>query len=260
MAFSILVCIKSVPDMSSSCAVTADGRWIDAADLPRCMNPYDVYALEAALTIKDTHGQVTVDALSAGPEHVRPAIRRAMAMGADAGIHLAMATTGHPAAQTVARAIAHFAREKEYDLILTGAVSEDLMQGLTGPMLAAALGRPCATAAVEIIPDMDGRLLEVACELEGGMTERVRLALPALVTVQTGHRRPRYPSLSNTLRSRRQAIVPVISRAEASGSAGCRQTGLAAPQPLSTCEVIMGTPAEKADRLLEIFSNKGLLR
>ena len=104
-------------------------------------------------------------------------------MGADAGIHLAMSANACRSSETVANAIAHLAGEKEYDLILTGAISEDLMQGTTGPLIAAALDRPCAAAALEIVPDKASHTLEVACELEGAMTEHIRLSLPAVVTV-----------------------------------------------------------------------------
>jgi len=161
--------------------------------------------------------------------------------------------------KTVARAIADFAREKEYDLILTGAVSEDLMQGITGPMIAAALDRPCAVAVIEIVPDRAGRSLDVACEMEGGVTERIRVCLPALVTVQTGGHRPRYPSLSNTLRSRRQTIQKVAPKFTGSRSTDCRISGLTVPAPSTTCEIIGGTPEEKADRLLQMFDEKGWL-
>ena len=259
MAFTILVCIKSVPDMTSGSTLATDGRWISEADIDWRMNPYDACALEAALAIKDHHDPVAVEVLSVGPDHVRPAIRRAMAMGADTGIHLSMTPRGYLPAETVARAIAHFVRGKGYDLILTGAVSEDLMQGITGPMIAAALDRPCAAAAVEIAPDLADRSLTVCCEMEAGMTARIRLALPALVTVQTSTRRPRYPSLSNSLRSRKQAILQVTPLAGTPGASDCPVTGLAAPQPARKCEVITGTPAEKADRLLQMFNVKGWL-
>ena len=260
MSFSILVCIKSVPDWASGGKPTIDGPWIEEADLDWCMNPYDAHALEAALAIKDVQGHITIDVLSAGPNSVRPALRRAIAMGADAGIHLPMASKELLSSGTVARAIAHAVRGNPYDLILTGAVSEDLMQGTTGPMLAAALDRPCAAAVLELVLDLSGRSLEAVCELEGGMPEHIRLSLPALVTMQTGSRQPRYPSLSNTLRSRRQPIRQVTPEPVESCPTDCTPTGLMVPQPNRACEVIAGTPQTKADRLLEMFSEKGWLK
>jgi electron transfer flavoprotein beta subunit len=260
MAFSILVCIKTVPDPASGGELTLAGRWIDETAIGWCMNHYDAHALEAALTIKDAFREVTIDAISAGPGRVRDTIRRAMAMGADAGIHLAMETSGRPSPEAVAMAIADYARQKNYDLILTGAVSEDLMQGVTGPLVAAALDRPCAAAAVEIVPDMADRSLVASCEMEGGMAEIVRLRCPALVTVQTGRRIPRYPSLSNTLRSRRQPIERVVPDRVADPMPAVRTQQVAFPQRTSTCRVIDGTVIEKADTLLRLFNDRGWLK
>jgi electron transfer flavoprotein beta subunit len=260
MAFSILVCIKAVPDLSSGQKLLVEGDRIAQADIAWCMNSYDACALEAALAIKNADPQVTVDALSAGPDVVRPIIRRAMAMGADAGIHLFMETDPPPPAEAVAAAIARHATEKSYDLILAGAISEDLMQGITGPMIAAALDRPCAAAAMAIDLDRSQSSLDVSCEMEGGMSERIRLTLPALVTVQTGGWQPRYPTLSNTLRSRRQPIQQVEADRGKTDANAVRTLGLAPPPPASACRIIDGTPDEKADRLLTLFSEKGWLK
>lgn len=260
MAFSILVCIKTVPDLASGGELTPAGRWIDETTIDWCMNHYDAHALEAALAIKDATPDVTVDALSAGPDRVRDTIRRAMAMGADTGIHLAMETAGRPTPEAVALAIADHARDRNYDLILTGAVSEDLMQGVTGPLIAAALDRPCAAAAVEIAPDMADRSLVATCEMEGGMAEIVRLRCPALVTVQTGQQPPRYPSLSNTLRSRRQPIERVVPTRLADHAPMVETRQVSFPQRESTCRFINGTVIEKADTLLRLFNDNGWLK
>ncbi len=260
MAFSILVCIKAVPDLASGGALTIAGPWIDETAIGWCMNHYDAHALEAALVIRDTADDVTVDALSAGPDWVRDTIRRAVAMGADTGIHLAVNALGRLAPTTVARSIARFAGTKKYDLILTGAMSEDEMQGITGPMIAAARDLPCAAAAVEIALDVPGRSLTATCEMEGGMAEIVRLPCPALVTVQTGRRVPRYPSLSNTLRSRRQAIERVVPAETATPTPPVETLNVAFPQQTSSCQIIEGSMIEKADTLLRLFNDNGWLK
>lgn len=260
MAFSILVCIKAVPDLSSGGALTIAAPWIDERTIGWCMNHYDAHALEAALSIKDAVAEVTVDALSAGPDRVRDTIRRAVAMGADTGIHLDTNNAGRLAPATAARSIARFARTRTYDLILTGAISEDEMHGVTGPMIAAALNLPCAAAAVEISLNLPGRSMLATCEMEGGMAEIVRLPCPALVTVQTGPRIPRYPSLSNTLRSRGQEIERVDRVETANYSAPVETLSVAFPQQASSCQIIQGTRIEKADALLRLFNDNGWLK
>jgi electron transfer flavoprotein beta subunit len=257
---SILVCIKAVPDHPCGDGLSLREDWIDESPVSWTMNPYDAHALEAALEIKDAVPGVNVDALSLGPDRVRGVIRRAMAMGADAGIQLVMETAGRPDAATVAAAIADVAGSGAYDLILTGAVSEDLMQGVTGPMIAATLDLPCAVAAVNLKPSPADRSVEVRCEMEAGMTESMRLRLPALVTVQTGSRRPRYPSLSNTLRSRRQPIARIAPRAAPPLRRATATVRLADPSRVVDCDILQGTPQEKADRLLQMFNRKGWLK
>lgn len=260
MGLSILVCIKAVPEPTAGDIPLFENRWIDEDGLAWRMNPYDACALEAALSIKDANDDVFVTALSAGPERVGAVIRRAMAMGADTGVHLAMETDGRPAAGSVASAISDYAGLRDVDLILTGAVSEDLMQGITGPMIAAALNWPCAAAATAVVADMVERSLTVDCEMEGGASQRVRMALPALVTVQTAGRQPRYPSLSNTLRSRKAAIERVVYRSIDPPALSPATIHIARPQPQTICRVIEGTAAEKADALLRLFNDEGLLR
>jgi electron transfer flavoprotein beta subunit len=127
-------------------------------------------------------------------------------------------------------------------------------------MVAAALGQPCAAAAVEIVPDLPDRSLTVTCEMEGGMAEIVRLPCPALVTVQTGRRPPRYPSLSNTLRSRRQPIERVVPADPADHTPLVNTLKVAYPQRASTCRFIEGTVIEKADTLLRLFNGNGWLK
>ena len=260
MAFSILVCIKAVPGLASGGTLASRNPWIGETAIGWCMNHYDAHALEAALTIKDAATDVTVDALSAGSDRVRDTIRRAVAMGADRGIHLATNALGRLAPATAARLIARFARTQKYDLILTGAMSEDEMHGITGPMIAAGLDLPCAAAAVEITLDLPDRSLTATCEMEGGMAEMVRLSCPALVTVQTGPRIPRYPSLSNTLRSRRQAIERVVPAETADPIPPIETLRVAFPPQTSSCQIIEGTMIEKADALLRVFNDNGWLR
>ncbi len=260
MAFSILVCIKAVPDLAPGGPLAIAGPWIDETAIGWCMNHYDAHALEAALAIKDTATDVTVDVVSAGPDRVRDTIRRAVAMGADAGIHLAVTAVRRLAPATTALSIARFARTKKYDLILTGAISEDEMHGITGPMIAAALDLPCAAAAVEIALDLPDRSLTATCEMEGGMAEIVRLPCPALVTVQTGRRTPRYPSLSNTLRSRRQAIEQAVPAETAVSAPLVDTVTVDFPQQRSSCQIVEGTRIEKADTLLRLFNLSGWLK
>jgi electron transfer flavoprotein beta subunit len=256
----ILVCIKEVPAGDMQIRIDDSGRWIEAGDHDDyVLNRFDEYALEEAVRIKEHFVGTTVEVLSVGPERCRAVIRRALAKGADTGIHIQDPAPGCPAAETVAAAIAGVCQTRAYDLILTGVISEDLMQGLTGPLLAARLEIPCAAAVIRQRIDSDRRTLLAACELESGWTEEVRLMLPALLTIQSGINRPRYPSLSNMMRSRQQELTTLPIDSLAGVENGSRLKALSEPAASSGASFFEGTLEDKAEALLDLLIDKGVL-
>ena len=118
---NILVCIKQVPDMESRFKVNAEGDWYDETDLAYRMNEYDEYAVEQAVKLKEQLGeQPDVTVLSIGPDRVGEAIKKALAMGCDRGVHIQDPAYFRKDPWQIASIIAGFARDKKYDLILTG--------------------------------------------------------------------------------------------------------------------------------------------
>lgn len=213
----ILVCIK--PDMA--------GREI---------GPFEHLALEAGLVLRDSCRSLgmadsRVDVVTAGPKSWEEGIVRALGMGADQGIHLLTPENewaAHcpglvPASRTSAR-LSRIPDLSSYDLILTGILSQDLMAGQTGPMLAERLRLPCVTAVTQLIlPDpvtesdpepvtAPGTFLFAIREMEGGLAEEVRITLPALVSIQSGTYTPRYPVLSHMLKAREKPFrqIPAV--------------------------------------------------
>ena len=257
---NILVCIKEVPVGEMRLRVDGSGQWIEAGrDDDYVMNRYDEFALEEAVRIKEHLAGTTVEVLSVGPDRCRAAIRRALAKGADTGIHIQGPESGCLSAGEVAAAIAGFCRSRAYDLVLTGVISEDLMQGVTGPLLAARLGMPCAAAVIRQRVAPDRGTVQAACELESGWTVDVRLALPALLTIQSGINRPRYPSLSNMMRSRHQELKTLPLPPLAGVENEPRVTALSEPAVSSDANFLQGSPEEKADALLDLLIEKGVL-
>lgn len=256
----ILVCIKEVPAGDMQIRIDDSGRWIEAGGHDDyVMNRFDEYALEEAVRIKEYFAGTTVTVLSLGPDRCRAVIRRALAKGADTGIHIQDPTPGCPAAETVAAAIAGVCSTRAFDLILTGVISADLMQGLTGPLLAARLKVPCAAAVIRQRIDPGGGTVQVACELESGWTEAVRLTLPALLTIQSGINRPRYPSLSNMMRSRQQELTTLPLDTLAGVENESRLMVLSEPAASSGASFFEGTLEDKAEALLDLLIEKGVL-
>jgi len=259
-ALKILVCIKDVPDGDTHIRLDTTRKWIETGNHDDyVMNRFDEYALEEAVRIKEHFAGTTVEVLSVGPERCRTVIRRALAKGADTGIHIQAQEPGYPVAEAVAAAVAGFCQTRTYDLILTGVISEDLMQGVTGPLVAARLKIPCAAAVIRQRIDPDKGTVLAACELESGWTEEVRLTLPALLTIQSGINRPRYPSLSNMMRSRHQALTTLPFDTLAGVEHESPVTALSEPTASSGATFFEGSLEDKAAALLDLLIAKGVL-
>ncbi|MCM2358774.1 MAG: electron transfer flavoprotein subunit beta/FixA family protein [Geobacteraceae bacterium] len=204
----ILVCIKQVPDMESRFKANSQGVWFEETDLAFRMNEYDEYAVEQAVQLKEQLGDAPeVTVLSIGPDRVVEAIKKALAMGCDRGVHVQ-----DPAAATrdpwqIASIIASHAGDKGYDLILTGMQSQDRGSAQVGVTVAEELGYACATTLVGFAFS-DGTVTAKR-ELEGGIKGVVRLRTPALVTCQLGLNVPRYPTLPNIMKAKKKEIQTI---------------------------------------------------
>ncbi|MCP3942690.1 MAG: electron transfer flavoprotein subunit beta/FixA family protein [Desulfobacteraceae bacterium] len=192
----ILVCIKQGLD---------DGK----------MSRFDEFALEEALALKDKLGKpgsldVVVDVITAGPVHAVAVLKRAFGMGADRGIHIITRDIGYMPAFVTASNLAVVAGRQDYDLILTGIMSQDMMEGQTGPMLAEFLGMPCATAVVKSKMGTVPGIVRVEREMENGYKDCLDVHLPAVLTIQAGINIPRYPSLSKMLVAAKKSITTLV--------------------------------------------------
>ncbi|MGQ0712294.1 MAG: electron transfer flavoprotein subunit beta/FixA family protein [Gemmatimonadaceae bacterium] len=198
----IAVCVKRVPDMESRFRISADGKAVEEGGLKFDMSDFDGYAVEVALQITEKLGQGDVTVVSLGPDAVQEALRKALSMGAARAIHLK--TDRVPAdGFVVARALAAELKTGGYDLILFGKHAMDTMSGVVGPMTAELLDLPLITAASK---------LEVAAgkgtarrELEGA-AEVLEFPLPAVVTIDEGIARPRYPSLKGIMAAKKKPL------------------------------------------------------
>jgi electron transfer flavoprotein beta subunit len=159
----------------------------------------------------------------------------------------------------VARRIARFAGPNRYDLIITGSWSEDGMNGQVGPMTAGLLDLPCATQVMALHVDDDRRGVSVEREVEAGARECLHLSLPALLAVQSGINRPRYPSLSNLLRANRQAET-IVSDDSAAGVAPVACSGLRLPPRTRAGRVLAGSLQEKAEAFLSLLRERAFIR
>ena len=254
----ILVCIKDVADEPAAFIDTAGDYPRYKDNMTRRMDRLSEYALEMALSLKDEVPSIVVDTVSAAPAAGDGTLKRSLEMGADRAfrIDVGEVDTWHP--ETIAAALGDFTRGCGYDLVLVGAMSEDLSQGITGPLLGAEINLPVATAAMEARLNEEGSHLDISSELEGGSRIRGRMALPALITVQSGPGNPRYPTLTSKLRARQQEVnlVPGLSN---KGPVPRGNFIFEKPEPLGLVTMLEGRAEEKARSLIQILHDAGVL-
>ena len=244
MSLRIMVAVKAVPET----APPPPGSVAAGGPVWR-VNEYDLFAVEEAVRIKERmNAEVTV--VSAGPPRVEEQIRKAMALGADRGFRLDLGEDDDADPLRVAGALAAFARDRAFDLILCGVMSEDRMRSAVGPMLAELLGLPSAAAVVALFLDVDAGKLACERELFAGARELVSMPLPAVLTIQSGINVPRYASLSHVLRVKKLE-VPAMAAADLGPLPAMGAEVRWVLPERGACEFLAGSPEEVADRLVE---------
>lgn len=256
----ILVCVKQVPESDAPIRIDAEAGWIQTADISGFkMNRLDEFAIEEAVLIKEAAGHTIIDAVTVGPARSADVIKRSIGMGVDSGIHILTQSEKYQSSFEIAARIAEYARDRHYDLVLTGAMSEDNMQGQVGPMIAGRLGLPWATSVILEKIAADKKTVYVEREIEGGSRAALELPLPAVLTIQSGINTPRYPSLSNLLRANRMALEIIQAGDLAQVSPPEVVVQIAYPQKTRSGKVLKGTGEEKAVQLVRILREKALL-
>jgi len=246
----IVACIKQVPD--SAAKVVVEGGKVSWGDAPLVINPWDEYAVEAALQQKEAHGG-TVTAISISGETAKEAIKHALAMGADDAILIndpALASLDtQAAAQVLAAAIRKIGG---VDMAFFGRQAIDGDSGLVPAQTARLLGWPALTLAAVI--KIEGGNVRVERSIEEGR-QIVSAKLPAVFSLVKDFGEPRYPSFMG-IRKASRAEIPAWSLAELGIPAPASViTWLEIMNPPSrevTCEVITGgSPAEIAEALAD---------
>ena len=247
----ILVMVKQVPDTATQVKVGSDPRAIDTAGVTWIVSPYDEYAVEEGLRIKEKRGAGEVVAVSLGPDRVKEVLRSCLAMGADRAIHLLDPAWEAADSLTTARALAAVIKQEAPALALFGRQAIDDDMGSVGAQVAELLGWPCASWIMEEAVDEAGKTVRVGRQVEGGL-EVFDLPLPAVVSAQKGLNEPRYPTLKGIMGAKKKEIKNVKP-----GDLGISPAGAAlsvvkleALPPRPPGRIIPGEPAEAVKELV----------
>ncbi len=198
----IIVLLKQVPATDSLVTIADDGVSIKTEDLNWVINPYDEFAVEEALRIREAQGG-TVTIITIGPDKAVEAIRTAMAMGADKGVLIndpvALAADGLGRARILATAVGQL----PYDLIIAGQRAVDDENFQVGPAVAELLDIPSITLVIK--EEIDDGTIRCHRTVEGG-TVVLESPLPMLFTTQRGLNEPRYASLPGVMKAKKKPL------------------------------------------------------
>jgi len=231
----IVVCMKQVPSSEARIAIDPSGSAIRLEDVEMVVNPYDEYAVEEALRIRETRGGGEVIIVTVGPEKAQVEIRKCLAMGADRGVIVQEAEFLGGDGLGTARILAEVVRSLEPDLVLCGKLSIDVESDLVGVALAERVG----WAHVSLVNKFEWtgeRQVRVHREIEGG-AELVEVSLPAVLTAEKGLNEPRYASLKGIMAAKRKPIDivrPSVPANEVNAAAAGVRTVSLAPPPART--------------------------
>ena len=197
----ILVAVKRVIDYNVQIRVKEDGTGIVTENVKMSTNPPDDNAIEEAVKIKETGKATEVVAITIGEEKAQETVRKALAVGADRGIHVKAEGIVEPL--VVAKILQKIVDKEKPDLVFMGkqAIDDDCNQ--TGQMLAALLNWPQATFASKI--GIKDKVLEVVREVDEGL-ETIEVVIPAIVTCDLRLNEPRYASLPNIMKAKKKPI------------------------------------------------------
>ncbi len=255
----VLVVVRQVPDSTTSIKIRPDGQDIERTGVKMVVNPFDEFAIEQGVVLKEKRSDVeTATALIVGPAKAAEALRTALAVGCDAGIHIQdEAFNGLDELQTAAL-IAAVIKDGGYDLILMGKQEIDLDSGQLGPALAEALDVPHVGAVVDLQMADDGKSMVVRRRIEGA-EEVVELPLPALLTCDKGLCEMRYPSLPNLMKAKKKPVQAVgagdvANLAAITGNVGGTALHDFQPPPeRPPGKLIDGEPEEAAKELVRLL-------
>ena len=264
----IVVCVKQVPATESKLTISSEGADIDRSGLSFIVNPYDEFAVEEALQIKERLGTGEVTILSLRPHSAQKpeeTLRTCLAMGADKAILLNDPAFEGGDGFTTATVLAAALRRLSFDLLLFGKQAVDDDGGAVGIQVAELLGIPHVAVVNKLEIHAEARTAVAHRQIEGGI-EVVETPLPALLTCQKGLNEPRYPSLPGIMKAKQKPLEiwnrETIGLApEAIGAAGAkpRVVRLEPPPPRPAGRIIPGEAATAVKELVRLLREEAKL-
>lgn len=249
---NIVVCLKQTFDTEAKITLDSKGK-IDGSGVNLVINPYDEFAVEEALKLKEKFGgEVTL--VSMGTERVQEALRTALAMGCDQAVLVSDPAIEGPDEWTAAEILARAVSQIPYDMILTGRIAVDDGSAQVAVRLADALDIPSVSSILKLDAE-EGKAVATR-EIDGG-TELVEVSLPAVFTAQKGLNVPRYPSMMGIMKAKKKEIkiltLADLGLSAAGLTAKTTVTKFSLPSSRTGGKKIAGEAADAAKELAKLL-------
>jgi electron transfer flavoprotein beta subunit len=199
----IVVCVKYVPDTAIKIKIASNGKEVDLADVSLVVNPYDEFAVEEGLKLKEKHGGEVI-VVGAGSEQASAGLRTCLAMGADSAILINDPSLEKADSFVIGSVLAHVCRDLQPDLVLFGKHAIGVDNGQVPAVVAEKLGFPQASVVTRL--DIQDKSFRAERDIEGAR-EIVEGSLPAVITAQKGLNVPRYASLKGIMAAKKKQIA-----------------------------------------------------
>ncbi|MEU6117758.1 electron transfer flavoprotein subunit beta [Streptomyces sp. Ru73] len=258
MSLRIVVCVKYVPDATGD-RHFAEDLTVDRDDVDGLLSELDEYAVEQALQIKEAADDAEITVLTVGPEDANDAIRKALSMGADKGVHVEDEDLHGTDAVGTSLVLAKAIEKTGYDLVVCGMASTDGTMGVLPAMLAERLGVPQVTQLSEVSVE-DGT---VKGRRDGDTaTEQLEAALPAVVSVTDQSGEARYPSFKGIMAAKKKPVEELelddldIDADEVGLEGAWTKVEDATERPARTAGTIVKDEGEGAKQLAEFLAGQ----
>lgn len=252
---NIYVLLKRTFDTEEKISLTNGRIQEDGAEF--IINPYDEYAVEEAIQVRDAQGgEVTV--VTVGGEEAEKELRTALAMGADKAVLINIEDDVEDGDQyTTAKILSEYLKDKEADLIIAGNVAIDGGSGQVGPRVAGLLDIPYVTTITKL--EIDGKNVTVTRDVEGD-SEIIETTLPLLVTAQQGLNEPRYPSLPGIMKAKKKPLEELelddLDLEEDDVEAKTKSIEIYLPPKKEAGKVLQGELPEQVKELVQLLRSE----
>lgn len=263
----IVVPIKQVAALDDEFELRDDGSGVDPDFVELELNEWDSFSVEAALALREQAGGADADGhevvvVTVGAEESEEALLSCLAMGADRALRVWSEECRDADPLAVARVLAAAVKRESPELVLCGVQSSDAVNGATGVALAGYLELPHVAVVNSLEYAAGESTATVRRELEGGLVEILRVRTPALLTIQTGINEPRYATLRAIKQARDKPLEVTtleqlgVDAGALAASAGSRRRELRLPERGAGAEMLEGSTAELAGRIVELVRER----